>query len=53
MSALGRLFGMSHRDRTGLVRMFEVEYSKEYKNARRNGVDITPKFVMEYFRNHR
>ena len=34
----------------GLVRMFEVEYSNEYRHARRAGVQIDRHFVEEFLK---
>lgn len=33
---------------SGLVRMFRVEYPREYANARRQGAKIDEKFVSMY-----
>lgn len=34
----------------GLVRMFEVEYNKEYRCAVRSGVHVDRHFVMEFLK---
>lgn len=34
----------------GLVRMFEVEYANEYRNAVRAGVQIDRQYVMEFLK---
>lgn len=39
----------SHRD-DGLVRMFEVEYSKEYRTAVRSGINVDPHYVREFLK---
>ena len=38
----------SHND--GLVRMFEVEYGKEYRNAQKSGAHIDRQFVEEFLK---
>jgi hypothetical protein len=37
-------------EQDGIVRMFEVEYAKEYRNARRAGVHIDRHFVEEFLK---
>ena len=34
-----------------LVQMFMNEYSRDYRNAVRNGIDVTPNFVRNFIRN--
>jgi hypothetical protein len=36
----------------GIVRMFEVEYAKDYRNARRAGVHIDRHFVEEFLKSN-
>lgn len=54
ISGIGRLlvdnFFSNGKDPDGIVRMFEVEYSKEYRNARRAGVQIDRQFVEEFLK---
>ena len=42
----------NHSD-NGLVRMFEVEYSKEYRNAVRSGINVDPHYVREFLKSAR
>lgn len=50
-SAIGSVF---KRDReSGLVRMFRVEYYKEYMNAKRFGAKIDDAFIKTYIREHK
>ena len=37
-------------EQDGIVRMFEVEYAKEYRSARRAGVHIDRHFVEEFLK---
>ena len=37
-------------EQDGIVRMFEVEYAKEYRNARRAGVHIDRQFVEDFLK---
>lgn len=63
MSKLVRSFGKSVLDglfntfradpSTGLVRMFEVEYQREYKHAVRAGAEINDAFVKSYLSSQR
>ncbi len=46
---LSRVFEKNTPD-TGLVRMFETEYSHEYRQLRRHGVDVNESFVRDYLR---
>lgn len=39
----------NHKD-NGIVRMFEVEYSKEARAAKRAGVEIDRQFVEEFLK---
>lgn len=39
----------SHND-NGIVRMFEVEYSKDYRAAKRAGVHIDRQYVEEFLK---
>lgn len=51
--AIGMSFGrMFCKDdlSSGLVRLFEVEYNREYRNLRKNGVEIDANFVRNYLR---
>ena len=47
VDGLNCLFVGSNND-TGLVRMFETEYSKEARFARRSGVQIDDNFVRSF-----
>lgn len=38
------------KEHDGIVRMFEVEYAKEYRNARRAGVHVDRHFVEEFLK---
>lgn len=40
----------NNNDRDGIVRMFEVEYAKDYRNARRAGVQIDRQFVEDFLK---
>jgi hypothetical protein len=42
----------SHKE-SGLVRMFRIEYEREYRNMRRLGVNINDAFVRDYLENNR
>ena len=44
---LSRVFRKTPRE-SGLVRMFEVEYNKEYRNLRKHGVEVNNDFVRSY-----
>lgn len=37
----------------GLVRLFEVEYSKDYRQAVRSGVHVDRRFVEEFLKSTR
>lgn len=43
-------FGSNHKN-NDLVRMFEVEYRNETKNARKNGIEVDAAFVTKYLAN--
>ena len=56
MTAWGRMFynamsGFHNESETGLVRMFRVEYAKEYLQLKRMGVQLNDVFVRQYIRN--
>jgi hypothetical protein len=40
----------SSKEHDGIIRMFEVEYAKEYRSARRAGVHIDRHFVEEFLK---
>lgn len=42
--------GFNNPSTDGLVRMFEVEYNKEYRCAVRAGVHIDRQFVLEFLK---
>jgi hypothetical protein len=53
MTAWGRILhnvirGFSNETETGLVRMFRVEYAKEYLQLKRMGVQLDDTFVRQY-----
>ena len=50
---LDSVSGLRHKDEGGLVRMFEVEYNKEYRCAVRNGVTIDAQFVRNFLKTMR
>lgn len=55
MTAWGRMFlnamnGFRNESETGLVRMFRVEYSKEYLQLKRLGVQLDDAFVRQYLK---
>lgn len=37
-------------EQDGIVRMFEVEYAKEYRSARRAGVHVDRQFVEDFLK---
>jgi hypothetical protein len=37
-------------EQDGIVRMFEVEYAKEYRSARRAGVYVDRQFVEDFLK---
>ncbi len=41
---------VNNSDKDGIVRMFEVEYAKDYRNARRAGVHIDRQFVEDFLK---
>lgn len=47
---LDNVFCSHNRNDNGIVRMFEVEYSKDYRAARRAGVHIDRQFVEEFLK---
>jgi hypothetical protein len=56
MTAWGRMFynalsGFNCESESGLVRMFRVEYTKEYLQLKRMGVQLNDVFVRQYIRN--
>lgn len=56
MTAWGRMFynamnGFYNESESGLVRMFRVEYAKEYRQLKRMGVQLNDAFVRQYIRN--
>lgn len=56
MTAWGRMFysamtGFNNESETGLVRMFRIEYAKEYRQLKRMGVQLNDVFVRQYIRN--
>ena len=56
MTAWGRMFynamsGFNNESESGLVRMFRVEYTKEYLQLKRMGVQLNDVFVRQYIRN--
>lgn len=54
IAGIGKLLGNSifsnGNDKDGIVRMFEVEYAKDYRNARRAGVHIDRQFVEQFLK---
>lgn len=55
ISGIGRLFvdGLLKpykQNNDGIVRMFEVEYAKDYRAAKRAGVQIDRQFVEEFLK---
>lgn len=42
-----------NRDESGLVRMFEVEYHKEYRHARKAGAEVNDAFVRSFLATHK
>jgi hypothetical protein len=53
IAGIGRLLVNSvfkGNEQDGIVRMFEVEYAKDYRNARRAGVHIDRQYVMEFLK---
>lgn len=46
---LNRVFEKSPVD-NGLVRLFETEYNREYRQLRRHGVEVNAQFVRDYLR---
>jgi len=56
MTAWGRMLysainGFHNESETGLVRMFRVEYAKEYRQLKRMNVQLDDAFVRQYIRN--
>lgn len=56
MTAWGRVFynamsGFNNEAETGLVRMFRIEYAKEYRQLKRMGAQLDDAFVRQYIRN--
>ena len=56
MTAWGRMLynaisGFNNESETGLVRMFRVEYAKEYRQLKRLNVQLDDAFVRQYIRN--
>jgi hypothetical protein len=56
MTAWGRMFynamnGFHNEAESGLVRMFRVEYAKEYRQLQRMGVQLDDAFVRQYIGN--
>jgi hypothetical protein len=56
MLAWGRVFnaainGFNNEAETGLVRMFRVEYAKEYRQLKRMGTQLDDAFVRQYIKN--
>jgi hypothetical protein len=47
---LARNIFSNGKEQDGIVRMFEVEYAKEYRNARRAGVHIDRQFVEDFLK---
>ncbi len=52
IAGIGRLLinGIRNNEQDGIVRMFEVEYSKDYRAARRAGAHIDRHFVEEFLK---
>lgn len=53
IAGIGRLLMKGIRSdngRDGIVRMFEVEYGQDYRNAKRAGVHIDRQFVEEFLK---
>ena len=52
IAGIGRLLvnGVCNSEKDGIVRMFEVEYAKDYRAARRAGVHIDRQFVEEFLK---
>jgi hypothetical protein len=53
MIAWGRMFynaiiGFNNETETGLIRMFRIEYAKEYYQLQRMGVQLDDVFVRQY-----
>jgi hypothetical protein len=56
MTAWGRMCynamsGFNNEAETGLVRMFRVEYAKEYRQLKKMGAQLDDAFVRQYIRN--
>jgi hypothetical protein len=45
---LNAINGFGNDSETGLVRLFRVEYSKEYQQLKKSGCEINDRFVKEY-----
>lgn len=52
-AVIGAMNGFKDESDTGLVRMFRVEYNKEYRMMKRLGYEINDSFVKNFLRNHR
>lgn len=52
-NAFSTTFGENPDKETGLVRMFRIEYAKEYRNLRRLGVRVNDAFVRDYLESNR
>lgn len=52
IAGIGKLLisNVFSNDKDGIVRMFEVEYAKDYRNARRAGVHIDRQFVEQFLK---
>lgn len=53
MNAWGRMFmnamnGFHNESESGLVRMFRIEYAKEYRQMKRMGIQLDDAFVRQY-----
>lgn len=53
MTAWGRMFynaimGLHNESESGLVRMFRVEYAKEYRQLKKMGVQLDDAFVRQF-----
>lgn len=50
-NAFATNYGFNSTKESGLVRMFRIEYEREYRNARKLGVTVNDRYVRDYLDN--
>ena len=53
LDGINSISGLKEKNDKGLVRMFEVEYSNEYRCAVRRGIEVDGRYVRDFMKSTR